>query len=199
VRALIVIALLCGGCASYLGSAHDLPSDRLREPGWVAVHDVPFVAQRAESDCGAAAIAMLVGYLTGLDPAPLADTLRPVPARGLAAGRLRDFARDRGLASFLIHGELRDLDTELTAGRPVLVGLVKPYREGALTHYELVIAIDHQGGRIATLDPAHGLRANSVSGFVAEWRAAGFLTIVAARPSVARGALPWPSTFTPRS
>ena len=32
--------------------------------------------------------------------------------------------------------------------------------------------------RVLTLDPAHGLRVNSRDGFIAEWTAAGRLTLI---------------------
>jgi hypothetical protein len=32
--------------------------------------------------------------------------------------------------------------------------------------------------RVLTLDPAHGLRVNSREGFIAEWTAAGRLTLI---------------------
>ena len=175
-----LVLLLLVGCGSYVGSARPFAPARLAEPGWIAVRGVPFVAQRAESDCGAAAIAMVVGYWTGAPAAPLADTLRPAPRDGIRAARLRDLARSRGLASFLVQGSFDDLARELGAGRPVLVGLVKPHRRNVLTHYEIVVGWHPKTRTVVTLDPAAGWRANSFDGFVAEWQPARWLTLIVA-------------------
>jgi ABC-type bacteriocin/lantibiotic exporter with double-glycine peptidase domain len=173
-------------CASYTGTARDVaPSVLDDDPGWIAVRDVSYLAQQSDADCGAAAIAMVVSYWTGIAAGELAAALRPVPARGIKAGRLREFARERGLASFLIAGELDDLARELSRGRPVLVGLVKPQRKGTLDHYEVVVGLHRARGQIITLDPAAGWRRNTIEGFLAEWQPAGRLTLIvsAADPS----------------
>ena len=167
-------------CGSYTGSARDTsPAALERERGWIAARQVPFAAQRGESECGAAAIAMVVSYWTGASPAALIESLRPVPERGLAAARLRQLARDRGLRAFLIAGTMDDLVHELKARRPVLVGLVKPQRgDQVLTHYEVVIAANPERRAIITLDPARGWRRNSYEGFLAEWEPAKRLALV---------------------
>ncbi len=183
---LLPLLLLLAGCSSYIGSARDFsPRAFEREPGWLRVEGVPFLHQRAESDCGAAAVAMVVSYWTSVAPAELAAKLQPAPARGLKAGVLRDFATRHGLASFLVHGQLDDLAHELESGRPVLVGLVKPQRKGVLTHYEVVVAYHPGRALVVTLDPSEGWRQNSVPGFLAEWQPAGNLALVvsAAEPA----------------
>lgn len=183
-RWLVAVAVALAGCASYTGSARDFaPAALRREPGWIAVRGVPPLAQVAESDCGAAAIAMVIAHWTGAPPRTIAAQLRPAPPRGIAAGRLRDHARRHRLAAFLIQGEITDLRRELSRGRPVVVGLVKPQRDGVLTHYEVVVAI-HPGRRlVVTLDPAEGWRQNEVDGFVAEWTPAARLTLVVTGPA----------------
>lgn len=175
-RWLLVLAL--AACSSYRGTARDISPAALEEPGWVRVRGVAFLPQAAESDCGAAAIGMVVGYWTEAPPKEIAAGLQPAPAEGIRAGRLRDFARARGLAAFVISGEVADLEHELAAGRPVLVGVVKPQRKGVLTHYEVVVALHRERRLVVTLDPAEGLRQNSLDGFLAEWQAAGRLALV---------------------
>jgi hypothetical protein len=183
-------------CASYTGTARDVsPAVLDDDPGWVAVRDVPYLAQQSDADCGAAAIAMVASYWTGVAAHELAAALRPVPARGIKAGRLREFARGRGLASFLITGELDDLAHELSRGRPVLVGLVKPQRKNTLDHYEVVVGLHRARGVVISLDPAAGWRRNTIEGFLAEWQPAGRLTLIvsAASPAALR-----PRIFVPR-
>jgi len=177
-RALCVLAL--AACSSYRGSAHDVdPAKLAREPGWVMVRDVPYVKQQAESECGAAAIGMVVGFWTHAAPDAAFAAFRPVPPDGLAAQQLRDYARDHGLAAYVVPGELADIARELKAGRPVIVGLTKPQsRDRVLYHYEVVVGV--HGGRqlIVTLDPAEGWRENTVVGFYREWKLAGLVTLV---------------------
>jgi ABC-type bacteriocin/lantibiotic exporter with double-glycine peptidase domain len=169
----------CAGCASYLGSARDFsPSTLDSEAGWIAVRSVPWFEQRGKHDCGAAAIAMVVSHWTGAAAEHVAAALRPASNSGIQAQRLRTVAQAHGLAAFLVHGRLDDLAHELDQGRPVLVGLAKPHRDGLLPHYEVVVAFHRQKQLVVTLDPAAGWRQNTVDGFVAEWKPAGFLALV---------------------
>jgi ABC-type bacteriocin/lantibiotic exporter with double-glycine peptidase domain len=176
---LLAAASACVTYSTYTGSATSFAPDQLeREPGWLAVRNVPVVRQESETDCGAAAIAMVVTYWTTEPTARLLAELRPVRRPGLAAGRLRDFARRRDLTAYLVSGQIADLERELAAGRPVLVGLVKPQRKGALTHYEVVVGFHRQKGIVVTLDPARGWRQNQLRGFLAEWKPAANLALV---------------------
>jgi ABC-type bacteriocin/lantibiotic exporter with double-glycine peptidase domain len=187
-RALVVVLLLAVACSSYRGTARDVsPAKLAGEPGWVLVRDVPYIAQQTETECGAAAIGMVVSYWTGKQPDSIVAHFRPVSARGIAAGRLRDYAREQGLASFLIEGKVEDLARELKAGRPVLVGLSKPQsRDRVLDHYEVVVGLHGDRQLVVTLDPTGGWRQNSIEGFFREWKLAGFVTlIVSARPEAA--------------
>jgi ABC-type bacteriocin/lantibiotic exporter with double-glycine peptidase domain len=178
--------VLVSGC--YLGSARTAtPADLAarEDDSWNRVDGVPPVRQIASEDCGAAALAMVLGYW-GL---PIArDDIQaahpPVPERGIKAAALRDFARRQGLEAFLIKGELDDLDRELARHRPVLVGVMKRTSRRVYPHYEVVVGISRGKQRVLTLDPAHGLRVNSREGFAAEWTAAGRLTLIVFRRPV---------------
>ena len=184
-RALILAVLAVTACSSYRGTARPIaPSRLVAEPGWILVRDVPYVAQEGETECGAAAIAMVVSYWTKSAPASIVATFRPVPERGLAAARLRDFARTKGLASFVIKGTFEDIQHELQAGRPVLVGLSKAYgRKQVLDHYEVVVGIQPERRLVVMLDPAQGWLQDDVDGFAREWQKAEFTTlIVSAKP-----------------
>jgi ABC-type bacteriocin/lantibiotic exporter with double-glycine peptidase domain len=183
--------------STYVGSARPFAPEQLEsEPGWLAVRDVPVVRQESEIDCGAAAIAMVVTYWTTEPAARLLSELRPVRKPGLEAGRLRDFARRRDLAAYLVSAEVADLERELAAGRPVLVGLVKPQVKGGLTHYEVVVAIHRQQGVVVTLDPAEGWRQNDLRGFLAEWKpAANLALVVVGREERAAQAAPKPGAL----
>ena len=179
----LVGCVLVSGC--YLGSARTAtPADLAprQDDGWNKVDGVPPVRQIAREDCGAAALAMVLGYwglpVTRADISAAAQPPASEPERGIKAAALRDFARRRGLEAFLIQGELADLDRELGRHRPVLVGVMKRTSRRVYPHYEVVIGISRGQQRILTLDPAHGLRINSREGFAAEWTAAGRLTLI---------------------
>jgi ABC-type bacteriocin/lantibiotic exporter with double-glycine peptidase domain len=183
-RALLILVALAA-CSTYRGTARDVsPAKLAAEPGWVLIREVPYHAQKGETDCGAAAIGMVVAYWTGQQPSAVASLLRPVGERGLKASRLRDFTREHGLAAYVIEGKVADIARELAAGRPVLVGLSKPQRKDrVLDHYEVVVGLHEERGLIVTLDPSEGWRQNTIDGFVREWKIAGFVTLVVSSKS----------------
>jgi hypothetical protein len=178
----VVAALVASACVShstYVGTAKPFAPEELeREPGWIAVRNVPLTRQLSQVDCGAAAIAMVVSFWTTAPSAQLAETLRPVHPPGLEAGRLRDFARRHRLRAFLVSGTVADLERELEAGRPIVVGLYKPQRKGSVTHYEVVVGFNRQTGTVVTLDPAAGWRQNNLPNFLEEWKHSSNLALV---------------------
>ena len=178
-RALALLALaLASGC--YRGAAHSTTAAQLtKDRGWVALAGVPEVAQRGEHDCGAAAASMLLGYW-GMPTAQAAvRAASGVPdEQALTAGFLKTYLRGRGLQVFLIQGTLADLERELTAGRPVLVGVLKPYSSKTLAHYLVVVGFNRGTQEVAVIDPADGWRDYTVAGFNQEWLAAQSLALV---------------------
>jgi predicted double-glycine peptidase len=176
--ALLILAAVASGCG-YLGSARSLDlEDFDREAGWLAVRDVAFQKQKTDMDCGAASVAMVLTHWG--HPSTPEDVIAGCASskEGMRAGDLRDHIKNRGLKGFLIHGNFEDLKTELSARRPVIVGLVKPYANGGLSHYEVVVGLNLEQKRVATLDPARGPRQNTFEGFLQEWEPTGSLTIV---------------------
>ncbi|HKS16713.1 MAG TPA: cysteine peptidase family C39 domain-containing protein [Planctomycetota bacterium] len=167
-----LLALVASGCvSSYAGTARDADAAVLAEPGWTSVR-VAAVRQESKKDCGAAALAMVLGYF--------GSSVAPVEIESMRADALRDFARSRGFAAHCIPGERADLAAELADGRPVLVGLVKPTLEGGVQHYEVVVGMSRD--EIATIDPARGLTVNSWEGFDREWTPAKRLAVIIAPP-----------------
>ena len=166
------------GC--YTGAARDTSAARVaRDPGWLKVSGVPFVPQRGDEDCGAAAMAMTFAYWGR--PQSIDQIVAAYPPRdgGIAAGQLRDLARSRGLQAFLVEGTFADLEHQLAHQRPIVVGLTKPLLGGrAIQHYEVVIGINRVTRRVLTWDPAQGLRENSVEGFAGEWIGAKRVTLI---------------------
>ena len=168
-----------GGC--YHGTAHSVtPSDLETTPGWQIVDGMRMVHQESERDCGAAALSMMLERWGTAAPTR-ADVLRDAPAdaeKGMAAGALRDVARQRGLAAFLIHGQLDDLVREVSAQRPVLVGLIQRYGQKAYAHYEVVVGVNPRQQRLLLFDPGRGAREDGFEGFAAEWKGSAQLALV---------------------
>jgi ATP-binding cassette, subfamily C, bacteriocin exporter len=182
VRAALLIALCAAGPACYTGSARTVSAGRVaevaRDPSWRLARGVPFVGQRSDSDCGRAALAMVLAH-HGMADTPL--DAGEVAQGNVRAGTLRDVARAHGLQAFVVSGTLADLDTQLGRGRPVLVGLAKPMALSggrALAHYEVVVGISRQQRKILSLDPAVGVREYSLEGFAREWVPTKQLAIV---------------------
>jgi ABC-type bacteriocin/lantibiotic exporter with double-glycine peptidase domain len=172
-------------CASYKGASREVSAATLAEqPGWVRIEHVELVRQRGIKDCGSAALATVLGYLQPGGPATLRReaidaALREEPGRGLAASQLRDYARRQGFDSFVIQGAVQDLEHEVEAGRPVIVGVNKPLSSGkALAHYEVFVGFNPKRQEVLTLDPARGLRRFELDGFVEEWEGSGHVAIV---------------------
>jgi ATP-binding cassette subfamily B protein len=150
----------------------------VREPGWIETRDVPVVRQKAETDCGAAALAMMLSYW-GV-PTTLEEMVAACPpdSTGIRAAALRDHARGKGLSCFIIAGEFADLEGELSKGRPVLVGLLKPQGDRWIAHYEVVVGLHPERKRIELVDPARGRREDSWEKFAEEWTKASHLAMV---------------------
>ena len=192
-RRIVPAALIALAGCGYMGSARPIdPAQFDLDPGWVTVKDVRFQPQKSDNDCGAASLAMVLTHWNIPSTPEEIAAACPLSEEGSRAGSLRDLVRDRGLRGFLIHGTLDDLDKELTARRPVIVGLVKPYINGGMTHYEVVVAINPTKKLVATLDPARGPRQNTYEGFLQEWEPARNLTLIVIGDGVPRPHVPGP-------
>jgi ABC-type bacteriocin/lantibiotic exporter with double-glycine peptidase domain len=178
---LIGASAMLAACQAGRGSVVS-PADVSERDGWTLVSGVPFVKQRSELDCGAAAITMVLRYW-GV-PIDAKDVVATQPAaleRGFKASELRELVRARGLDAFLVNGEPEDLRTEIERRRPLIVGLARRANGTAIGHYEVVIGFHHARRRVLTLDPAAGWRESSYEEFAAEWAGARQLALVVFR------------------
>jgi ABC-type bacteriocin/lantibiotic exporter with double-glycine peptidase domain len=166
------------GC--YRGSARDVTAAALaRDPAWIVVN-VPEVRQRGASDCGAAALASVLAYWGRAAPLATIERAIDTGSGGASAAELERFARGSGLYAYVFYGDFSDLEHELRAGRPVIVGVVKPYSPGhGHSHYEVVTGYEPAKKRVLTFDPALGLRENDLGGFMAEWQPTERVALVA--------------------
>ncbi|HEU4727475.1 MAG TPA: cysteine peptidase family C39 domain-containing protein [Kofleriaceae bacterium] len=177
------LAIALGGLAacqlSYTGGARPVSPTELGT-GWYRAAATPVVRQHQETDCGLAALAMVAGAWGRRWSVADLDHQLPPTGRGIKLGALRDLARTRGLDAYAIRGTLHDLEHELSAGRPVVLGLYLPYdREHNASHYEVAVAIHPQDGTVVTIDPATGQwRRRSRQVLELEWKPAGFATLV---------------------
>jgi predicted double-glycine peptidase len=176
-----VAVLMAGGCVGYVGASRPISPDHvLAGEGWQRVPDIELVRQEGEADCGAAAVAMVLSRWT--TPTTVAQVRADAPpmGKGFHAQVLRDLLRGRGLRAFVIEGKMTDLEHEVGAGRPVVVGTLKPVsNDKARAHYEVVVAVHRQRKLVVTLDPALGWRESSYAGFEKEWSGSGHTAIVA--------------------
>jgi len=183
VRALaLTIALACAAAChlDYRGGARPISSAEIETSTWVHAAPTPVVRQIAETDCGLAALAMMAGawgHHWGMDD--LTHMIRPTDA-GVPLGKLRDLARTRGLDAYAIAGTHADLEHELAAGRPVLLGLVLPFdRQHNRSHFEVAIALDNANGSVVTIDPASGdMLRRTAQVLDLEWKTAGYAALV---------------------
>jgi ABC-type bacteriocin/lantibiotic exporter with double-glycine peptidase domain len=167
---------LLAGCSTYLGTAEEWdPRTAGRE--FILISGLSPVRQADSTGCGPAALAMVLRYHGD----PIGDDVLPADDQGVAARALRDLARSRGFNAHLIEGSFEDLEEHLRKGRPLIVGLVKPFLSGAKPHYEVVAGIDPVRGTVATVDPARGWTVNSEEGFLEEWGRSGRLMLIVAR------------------
>jgi ABC-type bacteriocin/lantibiotic exporter with double-glycine peptidase domain len=146
--------------------------------------DVPFV-QQEKAGCGAAAVAMVVGYWARESPA-LAEAakdserindLLPASARGIRGRELKRYMEERGFDVYVFDGEISDLRQHSEKGRPVVVCLGPRGVKGPL-HYAVVVGVED--GAVWLNDSARGkLFRQDLGRFEAEWKATGHWAMLA--------------------
>jgi predicted double-glycine peptidase len=140
--------------------------------------DVPFVKQ-TEDGCGSAAISMLLQYWTAhgtpaeparADAAAIQKRLYSRKARGIFASDMQSYLQETGFQVFAVEGEWKDLQEQLTQGRPLIVSM-QPGSVNAPLHYVVVTGMDWRNGAVFVHDPARGklIRVERAE-FEKEWR-----------------------------
>ena len=183
----------------YTGGARAVTPAEL-DAHWLRAAPTPVIRQKQETDCGLAALAMVAGaWGRQWSVDDLARRLPP-GKQGVRLGSLRDVARERGLDAYAIRATPKDLAHELSAGRPVLLGLMLPFDEGHnLSHYEVAVAMDPADGSVVTIDPGSGRwMRRSAKVLDVEWKAAGYPALVVTGVIASRR-WPSPSSTTQRS
>jgi ABC-type bacteriocin/lantibiotic exporter with double-glycine peptidase domain len=140
--------------------------------------EVPFVKQ-SEDGCGSAAISMLLQYWNAhgspVEPArsdavAIQKRLYSRKARGIFASDMESYLQETGFQVIPLEGEWKDLQEQLTQGRPLIVSL-QPGSASAPLHFVVVTGMDWRSGAVFIHDPARGklLRVDRAE-FEKEWR-----------------------------
>jgi predicted double-glycine peptidase len=140
--------------------------------------DVPFVKQ-TEDGCGSAAISMLLQYWTAhgtsaepvrADAAAIQKRLYSRKARGILASDMQSYLQETGFQVFAIEGQWKDLQEQLTQGRPLIISM-QPGSVNSPLHYVVVTGMDWRNGAVFVHDPARGklIRVERAE-FEKEWR-----------------------------
>lgn len=178
-RALVLCGLIGACTIPYTGGARAVQPTQL-DTTWYRAAPTPVVRQKQMADCGLAALAMVAGaWGRHWSVDDLAHRVPP-GQHGIKLGVLRDLARDRGFDAYAIQANRDDLKNELSAGRPVLLGLVLPHdRKRNRSHFEVAIAMSQRDGTVITIDPATGeWMRRSPAVLDLEWKAAGYAALV---------------------
>ncbi|HEY0713959.1 MAG TPA: cysteine peptidase family C39 domain-containing protein, partial [Polyangia bacterium] len=181
--AVLGVLLGLGACASGPPRRGTPAPGMVAAPGWATVSGLTFVPQEGRADCGAAALAMLLGRW-GSDTSAEAMRTRTGPIddrEGLKAGRLRAIARAEGLNAFIISGTFEDLAHEVERGHPVVVGVLRAVGRRGYPHYVVVTGVNRERRRLLTADPAEGWKEQTFEDFESRWRFSRNLALVAWR------------------
>jgi ABC-type bacteriocin/lantibiotic exporter with double-glycine peptidase domain len=123
--------------------------------------DVPFI-QQEKNGCGAAVIAMVMGYWKTAQPASHLDSVDPSevqrelfsrPAHGIYASELQNYFEDHGFQAFAFQGDWDLLRSHLEKGRPLIAAL-QPGKGETSLHYVVVTGVDWQNNLVMLNDPA---------------------------------------------
>lgn len=178
VAILVALASACTHLA-YTGGARAVEPVAL-DATWIHAAPTPVIKQAQETDCGLAALAMVAGAWG--HPWAVAELAHAMPPgdKGVRLATLRDYAKAHGLEAFALAATPQDLQHELAAGRPVLLGLMLPYdMQHNQSHYEVAIAIRPSDGAVITIDPATGKWMTRSSKVLdVEWKAANHAALV---------------------
>ncbi len=141
-----------------------------------------FVAQKSEADCGWAVLDAVKRRWV-LEGISLSGNSRESPPQSgtssLTAGQLKRLLEDAGLRAFVVAGTFEDLQIELRAGRPVVVGTYRVKNDVALGHYQVVAGVARSGDQLLLMDPARGWHTQSFEAFDKLWSLSKRVAIVA--------------------
>jgi predicted double-glycine peptidase len=135
--------------------------------------------QQTEDGCGSASISMVIRYwnaqgaqveIQRSNADAIQKQLYSPKARGIFASDLQKYLEDSGFRVFALQGDWKDLQEQLSQGRPLIVSL-QPGKQKSPLHYVVVAGIDWQAEVVFVNDPARGkLLRIARAEFEKEWR-----------------------------
>lgn len=147
--------------------------------------DVPYIHQQKDG-CGSASAAMVLRYWQGkgfsvpgdrADPEKIQRQLYAAESRGIHARAMEHYLRDTGFDVFTFRGEWRDLASNVSKGRPLIVALKTG---SASLHYVVVVGFAPEDAAVLLNDPERGkLISENRARFEKAWLATENLTILA--------------------
>lgn len=106
--------------------------------------EVPHI-QQMKNGCGAASVAMLIGYWKPTAPPThqsIYDKLIDAEHKGIRLADMKSYLEEQGFRAFTLRATTKDLEPHLSKGRPLIV----PLRSGprARAHFIVLTAVDAQ-------------------------------------------------------
>lgn len=161
------------GCVARVA---DRPPEYTRAGHWKRVQPFPVVVQSKSNEC-AAAVAFMISNHWGK---ALRSSLTPKDAkRGISAAELEKALKQSGLEVFTISGRIADLEDEIAAGRPVIVGTTSANSRWRYGHYKIVVGVDQESKRLLLVDPMVGYVVQSYAEFDSSWQPTARVALVA--------------------
>ncbi|MGI9501258.1 MAG: PA2778 family cysteine peptidase [Geminicoccaceae bacterium] len=175
------MAIGLGACVSL--EAPSLPIDRTADlsPS-VSLTSVPFHPQAERSDCGPAALAMMLGW-SGVDttPATLASAVYTPGREGTLQADVVQASRRAGRLAVPVRS-LQDLLVELDAGNPVLVLQNLGLERWPIWHYAVAMGYDLASATLLLHSGREARHATSFKAFETSWRASRRWALTVTRP-----------------
>ena len=147
----------------------------------------PPLVRQAKNGCGAASLAMVLGYwaaeLPGVElqsPERIYAQMKAAEDGGLPLAEMKRFLQDHGFNAFTVRSTFEDVETHLSKRRPLIAALDHGSRAGL--HYVVLSGFDDK--RVRLHDPARSKpKRVSRKKFQKQWEAADrWLLIAAPKP-----------------
>ncbi len=169
------------GCA-HLADGTGPPASVQQDPAWRVAGGLRFFAQRDAHGCGPAALAMMLGAWGRPAAHVLGSFEQDRDGQGVTAGQLRDVARREGLSAYVFPGTRADLTYELGHDHAVVLATASRSGLRRYAHFIVLAGVNRARRRWLVADPDRGWRVVDDQALMAEWSAAGRVTLVAYPP-----------------
>lgn len=179
----LAVGLIVAGLAACTHASGPRPDlDMTGLSSVASLTSVPFHPQAERTDCGPAALAMMLGW-TGLDtdPKALAPAVYTPAREGTLQADIIQATRRAGRLAIPVR-DLRELLAELDAGNPVLVLQNLGLQRWPLWHYAVAVGYDLNSATLFLHSGRKARLATSFSDFEASWRSSKRWALTITRP-----------------